>query len=68
VQGHLIPLIALVYRLHYVDLAIIRPVGWIREPKSWPGPAGVRCVPDVEDKQSRIVPLLGFQTNRTSPF
>lgn len=65
-QGHGIPVGALVVRLHDVDLAIVRPVGRVSEPQRRPCRAAIGRMNHVEEEESMVVFLIRRDTHRST--
>lgn len=64
VQRHGVPFRSFVVGFHDIDLAIIRPVVPICQPKRWPCATAIGRVKDVEDEEPLVVVSLGFDPDR----
>lgn len=58
-QRHLIARVGEIDSLHDIDFAVGRPIVDVGEPKSWPSPAAMGCVIDVEDEETTIIGVFG---------
>lgn len=57
----------IVARFHDVDLAVFRPIVFVRHPQRRPGPASVRSVDHVEEEQTGFITFLRRDPHRLSP-
>lgn len=64
VQRHLVAGVALVGRLHDVNLAVVGPTIGVDEPQGRPGPAAKGAVLDVEEEEAAVVRLARGDADR----